>query len=86
MFVGALQAGAVHVAMLIVGRLIAGFSIGLMSTTIPVYCVSAVLQPCRESRLLTPSERGFSRAYPWLSRCDAAVDAGTGCCRRSMFL
>ncbi|RLL92915.1 hypothetical protein CFD26_100071 [Aspergillus turcosus] len=46
MFVGALlaalgaalQAGAVHVAMLIVGRLIAGFSIGLMSTTIPIYC------------------------------------------------
>jgi predicted MFS family arabinose efflux permease len=50
MFVGALlaalgaalQAGAVHIAMLIVGRLIAGFSIGLMSTTIPIYCVSAV--------------------------------------------
>ncbi|GFF43538.1 high-affinity glucose transporter [Aspergillus udagawae] len=46
MFVGALlaalgaalQAGAVHIAMLIVGRLIAGFSIGLMSTTIPIYC------------------------------------------------
>jgi predicted MFS family arabinose efflux permease len=51
MFVGALlaalgaalQAGAMHIAMLIVGRLIAGFSIGLMSTTIPIYCVSAVL-------------------------------------------
>ncbi|GAQ04277.1 high-affinity glucose transporter [Aspergillus lentulus] len=46
MFVGALlaalgaalQAGAMHIAMLIVGRLIAGFSIGLMSTTIPIYC------------------------------------------------
>ncbi|KAH1423747.1 hypothetical protein KXX32_007219 [Aspergillus fumigatus] len=46
MFVGALlaalgaalQAGATHVAMLIVGRLIAGFSIGLMATTIPIYC------------------------------------------------
>ena len=37
---GALQAGAVNVAMLIVGRLIAGFAIGLMSATIPIYCVS----------------------------------------------
>lgn len=36
---GALQAGAVTVAMLIAGRLIAGIAIGLMSATVPVYCV-----------------------------------------------
>lgn len=58
MFVGALlaaleaalQAGATHVAMLIVGRLIAGFSIGLMATTIPIYCVSAFQQPLSYTR------------------------------------
>jgi MFS family permease len=35
----ALQGGAVTVAMLIAGRFIAGLAIGLMSATIPVYCV-----------------------------------------------
>lgn len=35
----ALQAGAMTVAMLIAGRLIAGMAIGLMSSIIPVYCV-----------------------------------------------
>lgn len=35
----ALQGGAVTVAMLIAGRFIAGWAIGLMSATIPVYCV-----------------------------------------------
>lgn len=35
----ALQGGAVTIAMLIAGRFIAGFAIGLMSATIPVYCV-----------------------------------------------
>ena len=35
----ALQGGAATVAMLIAGRFIAGLAIGLMSATIPVYCV-----------------------------------------------
>lgn len=35
----ALQGGAATIAMLITGRCIAGFAIGLMSATIPVYCV-----------------------------------------------
>lgn len=35
----ALQGGAVSIAMLIAGRFIAGWAIGLMSATIPVYCV-----------------------------------------------
>lgn len=39
----ALQGGAVTIAMLIAGRFIAGFAIGLMSATIPVYCVCAKL-------------------------------------------
>ena len=39
-FGAALQGGAVSIAMLIAGRFIAGLAIGLMSATIPVYCVS----------------------------------------------
>jgi MFS family permease len=47
MFVGAvlaslgaaLQGGGVAIAMLIAGRFIAGVAIGLMSATVPVYCV-----------------------------------------------
>ncbi len=35
----ALQGGAVSIAMLIAGRLIAGLAVGLMPATIPVYCV-----------------------------------------------
>lgn len=38
----ALQGGAVTIAMLIAGRLIAGLAIGLMSATIPVYCVCQI--------------------------------------------
>ncbi|CAL5867582.1 uncharacterized protein PFLUO_LOCUS1801 [Penicillium psychrofluorescens] len=37
-FGAGLQGGAVTLAMLIAGRFIAGFAIGLMSATIPVYC------------------------------------------------
>lgn len=40
----ALQGGAVTVAMLIAGRFIAGWAIGLMSATIPVYCVCPSLE------------------------------------------
>ena len=36
----ALQAGAVHTAMLIVGRLVIGFAIGIMTMVVPVYQVS----------------------------------------------
>jgi hypothetical protein len=39
-FGAALQGGAVTLAMLIIGRVIAGFAVGLMSATIPNYCVS----------------------------------------------
>lgn len=38
-FGAALQGGAISIAMLIAGRFIAGLAIGLMSATIPVYCV-----------------------------------------------
>ncbi|PYH92632.1 high-affinity hexose transporter [Aspergillus ellipticus CBS 707.79] len=41
----ALQAGAANVAMLVVGRLIAGVAVGLMSAIIPVYC--SELSPSR---------------------------------------
>lgn len=37
----ALQGAATSIAMLIVGRFIAGVAVGLMSATIPVYCVCA---------------------------------------------
>lgn len=37
---GALQGGGVTIAMLIAGRFVAGIAIGLLSATIPVYCVS----------------------------------------------
>lgn len=47
-FGAALQGGAVTIAMLIAGRFIAGFAIGLMSTTIPVYCVCATSAPCQD--------------------------------------
>lgn len=43
----ALQAGAVTVAMLIAGRLIAGLAVGLMSSAIPVYCVRLSRSWCR---------------------------------------
>ena len=35
----ALQAGAVSVAMLIVGRLVIGFAIGILTMVVPVYQV-----------------------------------------------
>lgn len=44
-FGAALQGGAVTVAMLIAGRFIAGLAIGLMSATIPVYCVRRLKLP-----------------------------------------
>jgi hypothetical protein len=47
----ALQGGAVTVAMLIAGRFIAGWAIGLMSATIPVYCVC----PCPSLESACPS-------------------------------
>ncbi|KAL5357663.1 putative high-affinity hexose transporter [Aspergillus floccosus] len=46
---GALQAGAATIAMLIAGRVIAGLAVGLMSSTIPVYC----------SEVSPPRIRGF---------------------------
>lgn len=36
----ALQAGAIHVAMLILGRLIVGFAIGILTMVVPIYQVS----------------------------------------------
>ena len=33
-----LQAGAAHLGMLIAGRIVAGFSIGILTSTIPMYC------------------------------------------------
>lgn len=38
-FGAALQGGSITIAMLIAGRFISGFAIGMMSATIPVYCV-----------------------------------------------
>lgn len=40
----ALQGGAVTIAMLVAGRFITGVAIGLMSATIPVYCVCWAMQ------------------------------------------
>jgi sugar porter (SP) family MFS transporter len=37
-FGGALQGGAKNIAMMVVGRLFAGFAIGMLSATIPNYC------------------------------------------------
>lgn len=47
-FGAALQGGATTIAMLIAGRFIAGLAIGLMSATIPVYCVCH-FYICRQS-------------------------------------
>lgn len=68
-FGAALQAGAVTIAMLIAGRFIAGLAIGLMSATVPVYCVSATVprQVCLltldlQSEVAPPRIRGFEAA------------------------
>ncbi|QVM08545.1 hypothetical protein D8B26_003233 [Coccidioides posadasii str. Silveira] len=39
----ALQGGAISIAMLIAGRFMAGLAIGLLSATVPVYCVRTSL-------------------------------------------
>ena len=44
----ALQGGAVNIPMIIAGRLIAGFSVGLLSAVVPMYC----------SELATAEDRG----------------------------
>ena len=46
-----LQGGAMTVAMLIAGRFIAGLAVGLMSATIPVYCVCSVFPPSKNPHL-----------------------------------
>lgn len=53
----ALQGGAVTVAMLIAGRFIAGWAIGLMSATIPVYCVRPSLESVYDWQLNPPQFR-----------------------------
>ncbi|RAL15359.1 sugar porter family MFS transporter [Aspergillus homomorphus CBS 101889] len=72
----ALQAGAVNVAMLIAGRLIAGLSVGLMSSTIPVYC----------SELSPPRIRSFlGSLQQWMIGLGAVVAqwVGYGCSLRT---
>lgn len=51
-FGAALQGGAISIAMLIAGRFIAGLAIGLMSATIPVYCVCL---PCNSFQKIVSS-------------------------------
>ncbi|KAL3256957.1 hypothetical protein ABHI18_007194 [Aspergillus niger] len=72
----ALQAGAVNVAMLIAGRLIAGLAIGLMSAIIPVYC----------SELSPPRIRGFlGSLQQWMIGLGVVVAqwVGYGCSLRT---
>lgn len=78
----ALQGGAVTVAMLIAGRFIAGLAIGLMSATIPVYCVRRSKSP----RILLPrpsltdfsTERGCATPDSWYAGEHAAMDDWPG--------
>ncbi|PYI33008.1 high-affinity hexose transporter [Aspergillus indologenus CBS 114.80] len=72
----ALQAGAVNVAMLIAGRLIAGLSVGLMSSIIPVYC----------SEVSPPRIRSFlGSLQQWMIGLGAVVAqwVGYGCSLRT---
>ncbi|KAE8146354.1 general substrate transporter [Aspergillus avenaceus] len=65
----ALQAGAVTVAMLIAGRLVAGLAIGLMSSAIPVYC----------SEVSPPRIRGFlGSMQQWMIGLGVVVAQWTG--------
>ncbi|KAF5856497.1 hypothetical protein ETB97_007274 [Aspergillus alliaceus] len=65
----ALQAGAVTVAMLIAGRLIAGLAVGLMSSIIPVYC----------SEVSPPQIRGFlGSIQQWMIGLGFVVAQWTG--------
>ncbi|OGM41030.1 hexose carrier protein [Aspergillus bombycis] len=65
----ALQAGAVTVAMLIAGRLIAGLAVGLMSSAIPVYC----------SEVSPPHIRGFlGSMQQWMIGLGIVVAQWTG--------
>ncbi|KAB8272391.1 general substrate transporter [Aspergillus minisclerotigenes] len=65
----ALQAGAVTVAMLIAGRLIAGLAVGLMSSAIPVYC----------SEVSPPRIRGFlGSMQQWMIGLGVVVAQWTG--------
>jgi MFS family permease len=47
-FGGAIQAGSVHIAMLLVGRFISGFGVGFMATLVPIY----------QSEIAPPETRG----------------------------
>ncbi|PWY92342.1 general substrate transporter [Aspergillus heteromorphus CBS 117.55] len=72
----ALQAGAVNVAMLFVGRLIAGLAVGMMSAIIPVYC----------SELSPPRIRGFlGSLQQWMIGLGVVVAqwVGYGCSLRA---
>ncbi|PWY84466.1 general substrate transporter [Aspergillus sclerotioniger CBS 115572] len=75
-FGAALQAGAVNVAMLIAGRLVAGLAVGLMSAIIPVYC----------SELSPPRIRGFlGSMQQWMIGLGVVVAqwVGYGCSLRT---
>ena len=47
----AAQAGAVHIIMLIVGRIINGFCVGICSAQVPVY-ISELAPPSKRGRLV----------------------------------
>ncbi|KAK2786767.1 hypothetical protein FQN52_007653 [Onygenales sp. PD_12] len=71
-FGGALQGGAVTIAMLVAGRFIAGLAIGLMSATVPVYC----------SEVAPPQIRGLlAGMQQWMIGCGFVVAqwVGYGC-------
>lgn len=77
----ALQGGAVTIAMLIAGRFIAGLAIGLMSATIPVYCVRRLKSPQilpRPSLTDFPIERGCATPDSRYAGEHAAMDDWPG--------
>lgn len=76
---GALQAGATTIAMLIAGRVIAGLAVGLMSSTVPVYCVCFSMYISHLTGLTNPiPEQGVASAHPRVPRIHAAMDDRSG--------
>lgn len=85
----ALQGGAVHIGMLIAGRLLAGIAVGQLSSTVPIYCVSALgrisvprFLNTSQAEIAPPSIRGMlSGLLQWMLSWGffAAQWIGYGC-------
>jgi MFS family permease len=86
----ALQAGAVNIGMMIVGRAIAGIAVGLLSAVVPMYCVSlnsyptvfvhTIFSSVNVMSLVRDSYIGRSRQTQWSS----AVHVVLGILHRTM--